>query len=133
MDTLPPLERAAFSTTIRLLSCTVTESLTRALYVPVAPSGVDARALAVILSSDASDKPPAVIAAYKPEDILAILLLKHVPIFKHDTSNPYALEIGLLDPMDISPNIFVVDSRETGMDKACPEVPLVAHLLTLVH
>ena len=133
MNTLPPLERAAFSTAIRLLSCTVTESLTRAIYIPVAPFGVDARALAVILSSDASNKPPSVIAAYKPEDILAILLLKHVPIFKHDTSNPYALEIGLLDPMDITPNIFVVGGRERGIDKACPQAPLVANLPTLVH
>ena len=133
MDTLPPLERAAFSTTVRLLSCTVTESMTRAIYIPVAPLGVDARALAVILSSDASNKPPAVIATYKLEDILAILPLKHAPIFKHDTPNPYALEIGLLDPMDICPHIFVVDSREMGTDKACPQASLVAHLLTLVH
>lgn len=125
MDTLPPLERAAFSTAVRLLSCTVTESLTRALYTPVEPFGFDVRALAVILSSGASNKPPAGIATYTPEDILAIIPLKHVPIFKHDTSNPYALEIGLLDPMDMSPNVFVVDrnadnGREKGIDNVRP-------------
>jgi hypothetical protein len=129
MDTLPPLERASLSTAVRLLSCTVTESLTRAIYIPVAPFGLDARALAVIFSSDASSKPPAVIATYKLEDILAIVPLKHVPIFK---SNPYALEIGLLDPMDISHNIFVVDrdaanDRETEVDNVCPKAPLAAY------
>lgn len=134
MDTLPPLERAVISTAVRLVSCTVTESLTRAIYIPVAPLGLDARALAVVLSSDASNKPPAVIASYRLEDILAVLPLKHVPIFK---SNPYALEIGLLDPMDISPNIFVVDhgaanDRETEIDNVCPKASLVAHLLTRV-
>jgi hypothetical protein len=121
MDTLPPLERAVFSTASRLLSCTVTESLTRAIYIPVAPFGLDARALAVVLTSDASNKPPAVIATYKLEDILAVVPLKHVPIFKQDTSNPYALDIGLLDPMDMSPNVFVVDrgaanGGETGTE-----------------
>ena len=80
----------------------------------------------MILSSDASNKPPAGIATYTLEDILAIVLLKHVPIFKHDTPNPYALEIGLLDPMDMSPNVFVVDrdadnSREKGTDSVCPQ------------
>jgi hypothetical protein len=138
MDTLPPLERAAFSTAVRLLSCTVTESLTRAIYIPVAPYGLDARALAVVLSFDASNKPPAVIATYELEDILAILPLKHIPIFKHDMYNPCAREIGLLDPMDIAPNIFVVDcdaanNRETGIDNVCPQAPLVAYFLTSVH
>ena len=133
MDTLQPLERAAISTAVRLLSCTVTESLTRAIYIPVSPLGLDARALAVVLSSDASNKPPAVIATYRLEDILAVLPLKHVPIFK---SNLYALEIGLLDPMDISPKIFVVDHGAANdreeIDNVCPKAPLVAHLLTRV-
>ena len=49
MDTFPPLERAAFLAAVGLLSCTITESLTRAIYIPVAPFGLDARAVAVIL------------------------------------------------------------------------------------
>jgi len=136
MDTLPPLERAVFSTAVRLLSCTVTESLTRAIYIPVAPFGLNARALAVVLSSDASNKSPAAISTYKLEDILAVVPLKHVPIFKHDTSNPYAPEIGLLDPMDTSANIFVVDcdganGGKTVIDSVCPQAPLVAHRTNL--
>jgi hypothetical protein len=107
MQALAPSQRAAFATASRLLSCLVTESLTRALYIPLV--GLEPKAAAVILSAQVSDKPPADTPVYAVSDILAIVPLKHVPIFKHNTSDSRAIEIGLLDPMDMLPVVYVVD------------------------
>ncbi|KAJ3720377.1 IucC family-domain-containing protein [Lentinula raphanica] len=95
-------EKANFATTSRLLSCLVTESLSRALYFPL--TGFEATGFCVLLSGEVSSRPPEPIdVPYKLSDILTIILLKHVPVFKHDGADPRGPEIGLLDPMDMLP------------------------------
>ncbi|KAJ3997600.1 IucC family-domain-containing protein [Lentinula boryana] len=94
--------KANFATTSRLLSCLVTESLSRALYFPL--TGFEATGFCVLLSGNVSSRPPQPIdVPYQLTDILAIVLLKHVPVFKHDSADPRGQEIGLLDPMDMLP------------------------------
>ncbi|KAJ3968684.1 hypothetical protein EV361DRAFT_402451 [Lentinula raphanica] len=95
-------EKANFATTSRLLSCLVTESLSRALYFPL--TGFEATGFCVLLSGEVSSRPPQSIdVPYKLSNILTIILLKHVPVFKHDGADPRGPEIGLLDPMDMLP------------------------------
>lgn len=106
------LERAKFATTSRLLSCLVTESLSRALYFSLA--GYDeATVFCVLLAGEVSSRPPQSLNnPYKVSDILAIVLLRHIPVFKHDSADPRGPEIGLLDPMDMLPlTLEVVEGK----------------------
>ncbi|KAF8888783.1 IucC family-domain-containing protein [Infundibulicybe gibba] len=104
LASLLPSERAAFATTSRLLSCLITESLSRALYFPL--HGFEATGITVVFNSRVSlqslDNP------YDERDLLAIVPLRHVPIFKHDSQDPRGREIGLLDPLDMMPLTFDV-------------------------
>ncbi|KAG5652765.1 hypothetical protein H0H81_003703 [Sphagnurus paluster] len=102
---LNPADRAVFATNARLISCLVTESLLRAIYIPI--SRTDAIGMCVVLenevSSDASHKP------YQSKDILAIVPLLHLPLFRHDGTDLRGKEISLLDPLDMMPVVFEVD------------------------
>ena len=40
-------------------------------------------------------------------DVLAIVLLRHAPVFKTDSSDLRGKEIGLLDPLDMFPLVLV--------------------------
>ncbi|KAJ8487818.1 hypothetical protein ONZ45_g14190 [Pleurotus djamor] len=114
---LPPSDRASFATTARLISCLVTESLVRALYFTV--EGFQANGFAVILQSQPSQsysKEP-----LRPSDILCIIPLQHVPVFKHDGKDTRAPEIGLLDPLDMLPIAF-----ELNEDLSVPQSQHIA-------
>lgn len=94
-------QRAAFATSSRLLSCLVTESLVRAIFIPLRWS--DCVGIGVILKPPASTAPVQDSTSYSQEDVLSIVLLRHVPIFKADSSDPRGKEVGLLDPLDMFP------------------------------
>lgn len=112
---LPPDQRAALASTVRLLSCLVTESIVRALYFPL--EGFEATGFTVVLKPDVLPDHP-----YSNSDILAIIPLRHVPVYKHDGQDERAKEIGLLDPLDMMPSVFelssipndVLDGRPVG-------------------
>jgi len=108
---LSPGDRATFVTSARLLSCLVTESLLRALYIPIC--GFEANGMCVILNSNISSEELPLTQPYASEDIFAIVPLYGVPVFKHDSTDPRAKEIGLLDPLDMMPLVFEVDPRGT--------------------
>ncbi|KAI0058644.1 hypothetical protein BV25DRAFT_1964653 [Artomyces pyxidatus] len=108
-------DRAAFATASRLLSCLVTESLLRALYVPLPdPRSVNIGAC-IVLSASASAKSPDERGSYLREDIFAIIPLRQVPVFKHDSADSRGSEIGLLDPLDMSPLVLAFDDRASAM------------------
>jgi hypothetical protein len=104
-------ERASFATTARLLSCLITESLVRAIFVPL--QWPDCVGIGVVLKA-----PIATIPTHdcKREDVLAIVLLRHVPVLKTDADSgssdePRAgKEIGLLDPLDMFPSVLVISA-----------------------
>ena len=101
LDLSDPLERAQFATTARLLSCLVTESLIPAFYQPL--RNTDATGFAVILKGyDLLSKPN-----LDPGDLLAIVPLRHPPIFR-DGHNYLGKEIGLLDPLDMAFDVSVL-------------------------
>lgn len=89
---LNPSDRAEFATAARLFSCLVTESLVRAVYLPLI-GGFEATGICVVLNGALSSLPPSDLAC-EPKDILAIIPLWHVPIFKHDGKDPRGPEIG---------------------------------------
>jgi hypothetical protein len=112
-------ERASFATTARLLSCLVTESLVRAIFVPLQWS--DCVGIGVVLKT-----PIATIPTHncKQEDVLAIVLLRHVPVLKVDSESsdePRAgKDIGLLDPLDMFPLVLVISGDgESCEDEVC--------------
>jgi hypothetical protein len=100
---LPPDERAALASTVRLLSCLVTESIVRALYFPL--EGFEATGFTVVLKPDVFPD-----HTYCDTDILAIIPLYHTPVFKHDGQDNRAKEIGLLDPFDMMPLVLEISA-----------------------
>jgi hypothetical protein len=120
-------ERASFATIARLLSCLVTESLLHAIFVPLQWSGCVG--IGVVLK-----KVPAPTHShnYKQEDVLAIMLLRHVPVLrtgqgrtyqsnnmksadsKSSDDDPRGKEIGLLDPLDMFPLVLVTSGDGDG-------------------
>jgi hypothetical protein len=100
-------ERASFATTARLLSCLVTESLVRAIFLPLQWS--DCVGIGVVLKAPIATIPT---HNYKQGDVLAIVLLRHVPVLKTDSESsdePRAgKEIGLLDPLDMFPSVLAI-------------------------
>ncbi|THH16104.1 hypothetical protein EW146_g4489 [Bondarzewia mesenterica] len=111
LGSLPPAQRAAFATSARLLSCLVTESLVRALFIPF--EGFEAVGVCVILSGSTSKKQPKECPTYSSDDLFAIIPLRHIPVFKHDESDSRGHEIGLLDPLDMLPLVFEIDSFDS--------------------
>ncbi|KAJ7510428.1 IucC family-domain-containing protein [Mycena galericulata] len=126
---LAPADRAAFGTAARLLSCLVTESLARGIYLQLA-EGLDASGICVVFLADVSSRaPPDISTAYTASNILAIIPLRHVPVFKHDGIDPRGQEIGLLDPMDMLPLVF-----EFGTDdgQSSDHAPLATAILKAI-
>lgn len=95
-----PTDRALFATTARLISCLVTESVVRALYCTL--DGFEASGFVVVLCNAT----PTIDVNYGSNDILCVIPLQHVPVFKHDGTDPRGPEIGLLDPLDMLPLAF---------------------------
>ncbi|KIK10167.1 hypothetical protein K443DRAFT_141341 [Laccaria amethystina LaAM-08-1] len=97
-----PLERALFATTARLISCLVTESLTRAYYLPLhlpnAPIGV-----AVLLAGNVFPDN----TAFDAGDVIAVVALRHPPVFRGEVKSSRGREIGLLDPQDLHHLVFL--------------------------
>ena len=106
---LNPRHRASFATGSRLLSCLVTESLLPALYFPL--HDFDATGFAVVLRK-ASPNASSGRSLYKSTDILAVIPLRGIPIFKDDLADHEGKFIGLLDPLDMIPLIFEIDGGE---------------------
>ncbi|KAI9509795.1 IucC family-domain-containing protein [Russula earlei] len=105
-------KRAAFATTARLLSCLVTESLVRAIFIPCRWS--DCVGIGVVLKAPISAIPAHNCKSYSPGDVLAIIPLKHVPVIKTDSNDLRGQEIGLLDPGDIFPLVVMTSGAGDG-------------------
>ena len=96
-SSLSPSARAAFATESRLLSCFVTESLLKAVFLPCRQEHLVGAALVLSFSASKRDSAP-----YSLADIFAVIPLRHVPIFRSGTQ----FEIGLLDPLDMLPYVY---------------------------
>jgi hypothetical protein len=104
---LPPHEHASFAVSSRLLSCLVTESLLRAFYLEAKQSATTAGIL-VILSTSVISEQPVITRALRPNDIFAIVPLRNAPVFKDPTPTKHGRIVGLVDPLDMIPEIYVL-------------------------
>ncbi|KAF9048461.1 IucC family-domain-containing protein [Panaeolus papilionaceus] len=96
------INRAKFTTTARLLSCLVTESLVQAIYRPIKWDGISG--VALILSDSPSPKDETI----SLHSILAVVPLHHPPIFKDGAFSSLGKPIGLLDPLDMFEFVYQV-------------------------
>ncbi|KAK7032831.1 C2 domain-containing protein [Favolaschia claudopus] len=110
---LPPHEHARFAVSSRLLSCLVTESLLRAFYLEAKQSETMAGIL-VILSMSVISEQPIITRALRPNDIFAIVPLHSPPVFKDATPTKHGKIVGLLDPLDMIPEIYVLAENTSG-------------------
>ena len=122
-------DRATFATTARLLSCLVTESLVRAIFIPLQWS--DGVGIGVVLNAHVSSIPAVDCISYSQGDILAIIVLKHVPVFKHDSSDSRGKEIGLLDPLDMCPLVLVTVSHDDSDENEEVLLRKISHLIRI--
>jgi hypothetical protein len=99
-------DRAAFAVTSRLLSCLITESLLKALFVPI--HSEKAVGACVVLSNQASAAGVPLQKPYRPADIFVIVPLRALPVIKPSSNASLGKEIGLIDPLDMLPWIYEV-------------------------
>ncbi|KAJ7510429.1 IucC family-domain-containing protein [Mycena galericulata] len=110
---LLPRDHAGFAVSSRLLSCLVTESLLRALYLETKQSTAMAGIL-VILSTSVISEQPVITRALRPNDIFALVPLHSAPVFKDTAPTKHGRMVGLVDPLDMIPEIFVLAETISG-------------------
>lgn len=119
MTLLSPLQlssgdRAAFATSVRLISCLVTESLVDAIFYPLNAHGLAGFAAIQFTGKVAG-------GLRSSGNNLAIVPLLHAPIFRrqtHASALPGPI-IGLLDPLDVAPLILVFGDSGNEMPAVC--------------
>lgn len=110
---LPPHDHASFAVSSRLISCLVTESLLRAYYLQAKQSATMAGIL-VILSTSVISEQPVITRALRPNDIFAIVPLRSPPVFKDTTPTKHGRVVGLVDPLDMMSEIYVLTETISG-------------------
>ncbi|KAF8207121.1 IucC family-domain-containing protein [Mycena galopus ATCC 62051] len=110
---LPPHEHASFAVSSRLISCLVTESLLRAFYLEAKQSATMTGIL-VILSTSVLSEQPVITRTLRPNDIFAIVPLRNPPVFKKAAPTKHGRLVGLLDPLDMIPEIYVLAEAGSG-------------------
>ncbi|KAJ7911504.1 IucC family-domain-containing protein [Mycena leptocephala] len=110
---LPPHDHASFAVSSRLISCLVTESLLRAYYLEAKQSATMAGIL-VILSTSVISEQPVITRALRPNDIFAIVPLRNPPVFKDTTPTKHGRVVGLVDPLDMMSEIYVLTETISG-------------------
>ncbi|GJJ10654.1 hypothetical protein Clacol_004881 [Clathrus columnatus] len=116
---LSPADRASFAVSSRLLSCVVTESLLRAIFVPVNPNSAAAESgtcgACVILSNKASQSNVPLGRPYHPTDIFLLVSLRYPPILKPSVpALTMETEVGLVDPSDMLPWIYEIKEEPSS-------------------
>ncbi|KAJ6630970.1 IucC family-domain-containing protein [Mycena sp. CBHHK59/15] len=111
---LPPLDHASFAVSSRLVSCLVTESLLRAFYLEANHSSTTMSGILVVLSTSVISEQPIITRALRPNDIFAIVPLRNPPVFKDKSTTKHGRLVGLLDPLDMVPEVYVLMETTSG-------------------
>ncbi|KXN81323.1 hypothetical protein AN958_05178 [Leucoagaricus sp. SymC.cos] len=90
--------------------------------------GFEATGFCIILKPETPITHP-----YTAADILAVLPLRHLPIFKHDGQDDRAKEIGLLDPFDMMPMALQVFPTQSNVPDVKPHPELTAAILAILN
>ncbi|KAJ7183178.1 hypothetical protein C8R46DRAFT_1026947 [Mycena filopes] len=110
---LPPRDHASFAVSSRLISCLVTESLLRAFYLE-AKQSVTMSGILVILSTSVISEQPIITRSLRPNDIYAIVPMRSPPVFKDSTPTKHGRVVGLLDPLDMLPEVYVLSDTASA-------------------
>ncbi|KAF5371850.1 hypothetical protein D9615_009541 [Tricholomella constricta] len=106
---LPPSQHASFAVISRLISCLVTEQLLRGIYLPIA-NAPHSTGVLVVLSTHLISEKPIISRSLRPNDIFAIVPLRHPPVFApvigQTSEYKHGRPVGLVDPLDMRPDIF---------------------------
>ncbi|KAF7330280.1 C2 domain-containing protein [Mycena venus] len=70
--------------------------------------------LLVILSTSVISEQPVITRALRPNDIFAIVPLRNRPVFKDSRPTKHGRIVGLVDPLDMIPEIYVLAETITG-------------------
>ncbi|KAF7375205.1 C2 domain-containing protein [Mycena sanguinolenta] len=110
---LAPREHANFAVSSRLLSCLVTESLLRAFYLEAKHSR-GMTGILVILSTSVMSEQPVITRTLRPNDIFAIVPLRNPPVFTDARPTKHGRVVGLVDPLDMIPEIYILAETISG-------------------
>ncbi|KAK1219366.1 hypothetical protein PQX77_017890 [Marasmius sp. AFHP31] len=106
-----PRQRASFSVSSRLVACLVTESLLRAYYLPVDVGRAKPHVVGmmVVLSPSVFSEQPIITRALRADDVFAIVPLHSIPVLKTGPAHRQGHPIGLVDPLDMLPDIYELE------------------------
>ena len=102
---LPPSQHAAFAVISRLLSCLITERLLRGLYTAI-PGLPEVSGVLVVLSTHLTLEKTTIDRALRPNDIFAIVPLRHPPVLNGTGGSEHGRSVSLVDPFDMFPEIY---------------------------
>lgn len=102
---LPPPQHAAFAVMSRLLSCLVTEKILPGLYITV-PDLPKVSGVLIILSTHHISEGLTIDHTLHSNDIFAIVPLCHPPVLGGTGSSKHGCFVGLVDPLDMFPEIY---------------------------
>jgi hypothetical protein len=68
----------------------------------------------VILSTSVISEQPVITRALRPNDIFAIVPLRSPPVFKDTTPTKHGRVVGLVDPLDMMSEIYVLTETISG-------------------
>ncbi|KAJ6468399.1 IucC family-domain-containing protein [Mycena sanguinolenta] len=110
---LVPHEHASFAVSSRFISCLVTESLLRAFYLE-AQQSTAMTGILVILSTSVISEQPVITRTLRANDIFAIVPLRNPPVFSDAKPTKHGRVVGLVDPLDMIPEIYVLAETISG-------------------
>lgn len=121
-STQSPTEKGAFAVSSRLLSCLVTESLLRAFYLPLDKTQRAfmpiVSGILVILSPNLISEEPIISRVLHADDVFAIVPLHHPPVLREGSNDEHGRLVGLLDPLDMLPEVFDLIEPTSVSDKS---------------
>jgi hypothetical protein len=120
---LPPSKHASFAVISRLVSCLVTERILGAFYLPIAHS--QATGVLVVLSTPLMSEKIPIGKALRPSDIFALVPLLHPPVFNGVTASKHGRPVGLVDPLDMFPEIYEVSQISSDAAEDVRRLPRI--------
>lgn len=124
---LPPPQHAAFAVISRLLSCLVTEQILRGLYIAI-PDLPEISGVLVVLSTHLISEKPIIDRALRPNDVFAIVPLRHPPVLSGTGGSKHGRRVGLVDPLDMFPEIY--ELSETSSEDSGEVRTLISGCIT---
>ncbi|PPR03669.1 hypothetical protein CVT24_007790 [Panaeolus cyanescens] len=123
-------DRAGFAVISRLVSCLVTERILPAVYIPFRHPVQSAVGFAVVILTHSNIDTNDYTGVIQLDSIFAVVPLRNVPVLQSGSRGKYGYTIGLLDPLDMHPQIYCPQKAEVDSEKQDPYWPCIAEHLS---